>query len=323
MLSNALDHALDFTVAPGYGSIGYSLRSRSWDPRVPAGALAGRDVLVTGASSGIGEAACRQLAQADANVHLLARNRERGEAARERVAARGGEATLHICDVADLDSVREFAPRFTADAPELAGLIHNAGVLAAERQRSPQGLELTFATAVAGPFLLTRLLERSLRAGAPSRVVFVASGGMLTAKLDAGDLQLDAQDFDGPRFYAHAKREQVVLAGLFQERHGGRGVGFHSMHPGWVDTPGLAASLPRFRSILRPILRDPEEGADTAVWLLACAEAGDHPGAFWHDRRPRSPHRLPRTRETAAERERLWVELERLTRTSTNSAGSV
>jgi NAD(P)-dependent dehydrogenase (short-subunit alcohol dehydrogenase family) len=309
MFARAADRVLDFTVVPGYGRAGYRLRSRSWGERVRPGAMRDRHVLVTGASSGIGEAACSQLVEAGANVHLIARDRERGAAAAERV---GGEARLWLCDVSDLDAVREFVGTFAAEVPELSGLVHNAGVLTDERQRSPQGLELTFATAVAGPFLMTRLLLPSLRAADRARVVWVSSGGMFTARLDPDDIQLERRDFDGPRFYAHAKRAQVVCARLFAERHGDA-AGFHSMHPGWADTPGLTSSLPRFHRLMRPVLRDAGQGADTAVWLLACDEADAHPGALWHDRRPRAEHRLPGTRESAADRAEVWEELIRLT----------
>ena len=143
---------------PGYGSAGYRLRSRSWGERVRPGAMRDRHVLVTGASSGIGEAACSQLVEAGANVHLIARDRERGAAAAERV---GGGARLWLCDVSDLDAVREFVGTFAAEVPELSGLVHNAGVLTDQRQRSQQGLELTFATAVAGPFTYRNAIERA------------------------------------------------------------------------------------------------------------------------------------------------------------------
>lgn len=305
---------MDWTVAPGYGAPGYLLRRRGWGPRVPEGALEGRDVLVTGASSGIGEAAAAQLAEAGARVHMLARNRERGEAARERVAgtAPGADVTLHLCDVSDLDSVRDFALAFAAETPRLAGLIHNAGVLTPERERSPQGRELTYATAVLGPFAMTRLLLPSLRADPPARVVWVSSGGMYTARLDPDDPELDRREFDGARFYAHAKRAQVALAAMLQEREGD-GVSFHSMHPGWADTPGVAGSLPGFHRIAGPILRDAGQAADTATWLLAAQEASAHSG-FWHDRRLRPAHRVSRTHETARDRDRLLASVEAATR---------
>ncbi len=320
ILDKGLDTALDWTVLPGYTSVGYRLRSRGWNGDLPGGALAGRTVLVTGANSGIGEAASERLARLGARVHMVARDPERGAAALERVAERlgasGAEARerleLELCDLSDLDAVRSFAADLAARATRLHGLLHNASVLPQRRERSAQGHELAFATNVLGPFLLTNLLLGALRRGAPSRVVLVSSGGMYTSGLDLDDLELERHDFDGARFYAHTKRIQVSLAELWAEREGERGVSFSSMHPGWVDTPGLGTSLPRFQRVLRPVLRDPPQGADTAVWLLATAAAEGHPGAFWHDRRPRPEHRVPWTRESLPERRDLWTKLTRL-----------
>ena len=86
------------------------------------------------------------------------------------------------------------------------------------------------------------------------------------------------------------------------------------MHPGWADTPGLSSSLPRFYRLMRPLLRDPHEGADTIVWIATADrdEIDQRSGEFWHDRRPRPKHRLPWTRESSQERERLWAECARL-----------
>ena len=84
------------------------------------------------------------------------------------------------------------------------------------------------------------------------------------------------------------------------------------MHPGWVRTGGLDEALPRFARLARPLLRDPQQGADTAVWLLAAPEAPSGPSGFWHDRQPRPLHRLPRTRETESERRAAWDGLVRL-----------
>ena len=314
-----LDGALDLLVVPGYTSIGPRLRERGWQP-LPAGALRDRAILLTGASSGIGERAGERLAALGARVHLLARDRERGAAARERIERRlaaagreeaAGRLELELCDVADLDDVRRFAADFAARTDQLHGLIHNAGVLVDSRARTG-GHELTFATHVLGPFLLTNLLLPALRRGAPSRVVFVSSGGMYTARLRADDLELEHEDFDGPRFYAHAKRAQVVLAELWAERERANGVSFFSTHPGWVDTPGVERSLPRFHRALRPLLRDAWQGADTLVWLMAAPGLEPQSGEFFHDRRARTIHRLPWTRESTADRAGLWDQLARL-----------
>jgi dehydrogenase/reductase SDR family member 12 len=314
-VSDLLDRALDLTVAPGYSRFGYALRGLHWGDAY-RGTLAGRAAMVTGGSSGVGEAICEGFAAAGAHVHMLVRSRERGEDALARIDSRlpGASRAIDVetCDVSELSEVRRFAETFQARSDRLDLLVHNAGVLPQERTRTADAVELTFGTNVLGPFLLTSLLLPILLADAPARVVAVSSGGMYTARLHADDLQLDGQPFDGPRFYAHTKRAQVALNRIWAERVPAERIAFHAMHPGWVDTPGLEASLPRFRRVMRPLLRDARQGADTAVWL------GTHPtldpatGGFWHDREPRPEHRLPSTRETADERERLWSECERL-----------
>jgi NAD(P)-dependent dehydrogenase (short-subunit alcohol dehydrogenase family) len=308
---------MDLAVGPGYSALGYCLRGLSWESAV-AGDLAGRSALVTGASSGIGEAVCEGLARAGARVHMLVRDRERGRQAQARIARRlGAPATessleLAICDLAETESIRAFAADLAATEDELAVLVNNAGVLLEKRERTSDGIERTFATNVLGPFMLTELLLPMLRRGHPGRVVNVSSGGMYTARLDGEDLQLDRRPFDGAAFYAHTKRAEVVLSELWAEREGERGVRFASMHPGWADTPGLRRSLPRFHRLTRPLLRDERQGADTIVWL-ATAGGDDVPsGLFWHDRRPRLTHRLPRTRESAEDRRSLWEGCARL-----------
>jgi NAD(P)-dependent dehydrogenase (short-subunit alcohol dehydrogenase family) len=313
MSSRLLDCLLDLAVAPGYTRIGYRLRGLSWSSAI-AGGLVGKVALVTGASSGLGEATCEGLARAGARVHMLVRDLERGEEARERLRSRldpDAQLELQLCDLADLSAVRSFARSFSARERRLDVLVNNAGVLPPERKRTADGFELTFATNVLGPFLLTGLMVEAFRRGDHARVINVSSGGMYTARLDVDDPQLERREFDGPSFYAHTKRAEVALTEVWGERLAELGISCHSMHPGWADTPGLSSSLPRFYGWMRPLLRDPHEGADTIVWL-ATADLDERSGEFWHDRRPRPKHRLPRTRESRQERERLWAECARL-----------
>jgi NAD(P)-dependent dehydrogenase (short-subunit alcohol dehydrogenase family) len=312
MLKRVLDEAMDWTVLPGYSRLGYSARERLL-PRGPI-ELEGKSVMVTGASSGIGEAACAQLARTGANVHMVVRSRERGEQARARI--RAGESAeginLHLCDISSLTSVRELADGFLESNQSLDVLVNNAGVLTAQRVHTAEGFELTFATNVIGPFLLTALLLPALRRAAPSRVINVSSGGMYTARIDLDDLQLERRDFDGARFYAHTKRAEVILSEEWARRLSADRMTVHSMHPGWAATAGVEASLPRFNRVMRPLLRDPTAGADTIVWLAGSPRAAQSSGEFWHDRRPRPKHRVPWTRETPEERSRLFSECERL-----------
>ncbi len=313
-LGQALDTAMDRSLVVGYSRIGYAVRRREWDP-LPAGALAGKVALVTGANSGLGKATVAGLAGLGAQVHMLVRSRERGEAARSEVAAAVPGAALHLeeCDMSRLDSVRAFAADFRARQPALHALVHNAGVLPEQRVVTEDGNELTLATHVLGPFLLTRLLADELRAGAPGRVIWVSSGGMYAQRLPAHDLQYQRGEYSGTTAYARTKRMQVILAEQWAERFPAADTVVHSMHPGWAGTAGVASSLPGFYRATKPLLRTPEQGADTVVWLAAAERAGTSTGRFWHDRTPRPTHYVPWTRETAGERTRLWQECERLT----------
>jgi dehydrogenase/reductase SDR family protein 12 len=316
VLARALDTVLDRTVAPGYSRLGYLLRARSWtgaqaDP-VP-GALDGRVALVTGASAGLGLATAVGLARLGARVHLVVRDEERGARARETVLAAvpGAGVAVTRCDVSSLADVRRAASELAGARPGV--LVHNAGVLPPRRIRTAEGHELAFATHVLGPFLLTALLADAL---APDgRVLLVSSGGMYAQRLVLDDVAVARVPYNGTTAYARTKRMQVVLAGLWAERLRDTGVRVHSVHPGWAHSPGLTSSLPRFAAVLGPLLRTPQQGADTAVWLAAAPAGAIGSGRFWHERRARPEHYVPWTRETAAGRARLWELCEQLTAT--------
>jgi dehydrogenase/reductase SDR family protein 12 len=287
-MNRLIDAALDRTIVGGYSRLGYAARARGFAP-LPR--LDGATVAVTGATSGLGLAAARGFAELGARTILVARDAERGERVRA-AAAEYGTAELRIADLARLDDVRRLASEI-ADADIL---VNNAGVLPPHRTLTDDGHELTFAVNVLAPFLLTALLPNA------RRVIAVSSGGMYTQKLDVTDLDSAEGDFSGTKAYAKSKRAEVVLNELWAQR--GR-PGMHAMHPGWVDTPGLERSLHTFHSIAKPILRTPQQGADTIVFLGA-TEPPPPSGRFWADRAQRPTHYLPTTRETPREREQLW-----------------
>ena len=307
MTGPLLDTALDLSVVGGYTNLGYRIRRRGWDP-LPR--MEGKAVLITGASSGLGLAAADGFARLGATVWLAVRNRRRGEEAQAKILEHHRDADVHVelCDLSRLRSVREFAERFAAEAPRLDVLVNNAGVLTQGRELSGDGIELTLATNVIGPFLLTKRLVSVLERSAPSRVINVSSGGMYTRKLAADDLQSERGDFDGPTAYARSKRAEVVLTEMWADELLGTGVTVHATHPGWADTAGIRSSLPRFYRVARPLLRTADQGADTIIWLGAAAEPAETSGGFWHDRRRRPTHLLPGTREGEEDRRRLWSE---------------
>lgn len=310
--AQAIDAMLEWAVVTSFTRIGYVVRRRAAHWRdLSSYDLAGHAAVVTGATSGIGYAAALQLVRMGAHVVLVGRDVARTEAAAARLraavpVARGGTSAV-IASMDDAAAIRRAAAEILTAHRRLDILVHNAGALAHRYEQSPMGVEVTVATQVAGPFLLTGLLLDRLAASS-GRVIFVSSGGAYLVPLSVSALEPEAAGFDGTRHYALAKRAQITLAALWTERLGGRGPAFHAMHPGWVDTPGLADQLPWFRRLLRPLLRTPAEGADTIAWLAADAAGATSQAAMWFDRVPRPVHRLARTRraDTAERRGRLW-----------------
>lgn len=308
-----IDAALEATVVGSYSRIGWAVRRRLFDLEpLPEGAMAGRTVVVTGATSGVGRAAATELGRLGAHVWVVGRDAKRAAEVAAEVEGRGGRATVQVTDLADLAATRELAARVAAAHDVLWGLVHAAGALLHRRTETPQGLETTFAVHVVSPFLLTATLVGRLRQADPGRVVFVSSGGMYAARLDLSDLQSRRGPWRGSLVYARAKRAQVLLAREWARRLRDRGVVVHAMHPGWAATPGVEASLPRFHRVLGPVLRTPAEAADTVVWLLASPEAARTTGGFWLDRRPRPVDLVPWTRSDPSEVARLWDEVARL-----------
>lgn len=305
----ALDRALELTVVGSFSRIGFATRRAlfGWDDaREPD--LTGRIAVVTGATSGLGFAAAHLLARRGADLFLIGRDQARTEVARRSVveAVPGTNVETIIADLADLDDVREAAAALNSSASRIDALIHNAGALVHDLRRTGDQLELTAQVHVVAPFLLTSLLLPALRSSGTPRVVTVSSGGMYTQRLDVDMLDAPPEPFDGVRIYANAKHAEVVLTERWARHPSALGIHFHAMHPGWADTPGVRASLPRFRRVMRPLLRSAEQGADTMVWLAGAPEALESNGEFWLDRRCRPTSVLPWTATTDAEAERLW-----------------
>jgi NAD(P)-dependent dehydrogenase (short-subunit alcohol dehydrogenase family) len=311
-IADAVDTLLELPIAPSFTRIGYEVRSllEHWKP-LASYDLRGRVMLLTGATSGLGLAAAEALAHAGATLILLGRDAAKTERVRADLARRTDNDRLStlIADMGDLDAVRRAASEVLASYGALHVLAHNAGALHATRRTAPDGTEETVASQVLGPFLLTGLLMARLRASAPARVLTMSSGGMYATGLTVERLEMGDDDYSGTEQYARAKRAQVTLNEMWAERFAASGVVFHALHPGWALTPGVETSLPTFRRIVGPLLRTPEQGADTLVWLAADdGEPLATNGRFWLDRRARAIHKLPTTRrtDTVERRAALW-----------------
>lgn len=299
---------MDAMVAPSFGAPGFYARKQTWESESIPDDLSQNTFVVTGANSGIGYAATRELAGRGATVYMACRNKERGETARQTLQDEvSGKLVLKLVDVSSLASVKAFATSLRGTPFD--GLIHNAGALVHERTITDDDLELTFACHVAGPMLANEILRETLDQNG-ARVIFVSSGGMYTQKLDVGTLKTGgsaSKPFDGVVTYAQCKRAQVILAHELASRWSDDDSVFASMHPGWVDTTGVQTSLPGFHKVTKSFLRSPDQGADTIVWLASSPDAETVNGEFYFDRMVRREHMA--LRNTASPREdidALW-----------------
>ncbi len=311
LLGRALSRIVDPLIFPSFDRTGFRIHSLGFDPTDLPADLSGKRCVVTGANSGIGFETSLALARMGAEVALVCRDRLRGEGAAARIRSRSGNprVSLALADVSELESLRALAERLGPRPVDV--LVHNAGVLPAARVETSDGLELCFATHVAGPFLLTSLLRSRLEAAPGARVIWVSSGGMYTRRLNLSDVNWERRRYDGVVAYAETKRAQTVLAELWAAALRGSAVRVNAMHPGWADTPAVRTSLPTFYRALRAVLRTPAEAADTAIWLAASPAARAATGEFFFDRVARSKHLLPWTRESAGDRRALWQLCER------------
>ena len=304
-----VDAALEVLVVPSFTRTGYAVRRRLYRWEDPdAWAMAGRTVVLTGPTSGLGREAAGSLARMGARLVLVGRDPERLARVHDELAAEtGGSDRLAtvVADMSSLVSVRAAADTILATEPRIDVLIDNAGAMYPERALTPEGFERTFATMVLGPFVLASRLLPRLAASADGRIVEVTSGGMYLQALPLDDLAYAQGEYQGAKAYARAKRAQVALVREWSRRLGGR-VAVNAMHPGWADTPGVSSSLPGFRERMGDRLRTPAEGVDTMLWLAASPEAGRISGKLFLDRRVRPFDRIPSTRLLAAQRRALW-----------------
>lgn len=285
---------------------GFESASKSWGPSEHLKYdLRGKHVMITGANSGIGYETAKQLAKQGALVHMVCRNEVRGLAARDLIRAEiEGESekkvNLTVCDVSNQRDIQKLVTDFTKSNTPLHVLVNNAGCMVHTRMETSEGIETSYATNAVGVYALTSgltpvLRKTSLESNSPSRVICVASAGMLTEKIELDDPEMHNGTFDGTRQYAKNKRTQVALIELFgkreesENRENGKII-FLSQHPGWSDTAALKVALPGFYDSLKAKLRSPWEGADTVVWLATCKAELINQGGFYFDRKEVAKH---------------------------------
>jgi retinol dehydrogenase-14 len=269
--------------------------------------MAGRTVLVTGGTAGIGRATALGLAAMGAHLAITGRDRGRAEAAaREIRAATGGQVDVFAGDLSAQSQVRRLAEEVLQRLPRVDVLVNNVGGYWATRHVTADGLERTFALNHLAPFLLTNLLLDRLQHSAPARVVTVSSNAQAQGRIDFDDLQGE-RSYSGARAYSQSKLANVLFTYQLARNLQGTGVTANALHPGVVRT-AFGAEDPSgvqrlFIPFLRPFLKAPAQGAATSIHLASAPDLEQVTGRYYVGRKPSRSAKRSYDQAAAA---RLW-----------------
>lgn len=275
---------------------------------LPMSGMTGKTVLITGGTGGIGRAAAIGLASMGARVGITGRDRGRAQRAAVAIAHESGNPAVDVF-VADMSSqadVRRLADDVLAAYPRLDVLLNNVGGFWAHRHVTADGLEHTFALNHLAPFLLTSLLLDRLKASAPARIVTVSSGAQSMGRIDFADLMGEAQ-YSGQRAYNQSKLANVMFTYELARRLKGTGVTATVLHPGMTSTGFGAEDSARgwgpLIAVMRLFMKNPEQGAETSVYLASSPAAEGLTGQYFAGRTPRKSHKASYDTAITA---RLW-----------------
>jgi NAD(P)-dependent dehydrogenase (short-subunit alcohol dehydrogenase family) len=271
-----------------------------------AALMQGKTVVMTGATSGIGEIAALKLAEAGARILFVARDEGRAASLLARLARTNAWShQRYLADLTSLRATERVGAEIVRDAPQIDVLINNAGAIFSARQRTVDGLERTFALNHMSYFVLTQAVLPSLRAAAASRIVNTGSAAHLRAALDFDDLQGE-RNYGAMRAYSRSKLCNILFTRELARRLKETGVTANCLHPGFVATRfadeagGLIGGLAR---VAKRFAISPDKGAETIVFLASAPEAAQTSGAYFFERRAVSPSAPAQDDETAAN---LW-----------------
>jgi NAD(P)-dependent dehydrogenase (short-subunit alcohol dehydrogenase family) len=270
--------------------------------------MAGKVVLITGGTGGIGKATAIGLAAMGARVGITGRDLARAEHAAADIRTTAGNPAVDAfaADMTSQAEVRRLAVAVLDAYPRLDVLINNVGGFWAHQHPTADGLERTFALDHLAPFLLTNLLLDRLKASAPARVVTVSSGAQSMGRIDFDDLQ-GARNYSGQRAYNQSKLANIMFTNELAHRLEGTGVMANSVHPGVVRTNFGAEDQAWFFSIIsrvvRPLLKTPAQGAETSIYLASSPEMDGVTGQFFANRKSKRPNKVAFDTEMTA---KLW-----------------
>jgi NAD(P)-dependent dehydrogenase (short-subunit alcohol dehydrogenase family) len=270
--------------------------------------MAGKTVLITGGTGGIGKATAIGLARLGARVGITGRDQARAEAAAADIRAATGSPAVdaYAADLSSQAEVRRLARQVLDAYPRLDVLVNNVGGFWEHRHVTADGLEHTFALNHLAPFLLTNLLWDRLIASAPARVVTVSSGAQSMGRIDFEDLQGE-RNWSGQRAYNQSKLANVMFTYELARRLDGADVTATVLHPGVVRTAFGAEDPARwhrvFLPLVRPLLKSPARGAETPIHLASSPDVAGVTGRYFANRKPKTSNKA--SYETGAQA-RLW-----------------
>jgi NAD(P)-dependent dehydrogenase (short-subunit alcohol dehydrogenase family) len=273
----------------------------------------GKVMLVTGASSGIGEATATRLAALGHHVVMVCRDRTRGERSREKIlrAHAGASTDLLIADLSTTGAIRALADEFIKKYARLDVLINNAAVMTSTRRTTPEGFELQFFVNHLAYFLLTGLLLETLERSQPARIVSVSSTAHTRGVIDFDDLQMQ-HHYRGYDAYATTKLMNILFTYQLAHRLEGTGITANCLHPGVIRTGLMRGVSPVLHTLWQStgrFFKQPSEGAETPVYLATSPEVEHVTGKYFRYCREFGTTRESYDRDL---QERLWQESERL-----------
>jgi NAD(P)-dependent dehydrogenase (short-subunit alcohol dehydrogenase family) len=249
--------------------------------------MKGKICLVTGGTNGIGKATAQALAQMGATVVIVGRDAQKTSRVVQEIRATSANNKVDslLADLSSQQEVRRLGDEFKSKYSHLHILLNNAGAVFMQRQRSVDGIEMTFALNHLAPFLLTNLLLDTIKASAPARIINVSSDAHASGKIDFDNLQ--GERGYSPRAYEHSKLANILFTMELARRLGGTGVTVNALHPGFVAT-GFAKNNGRviaaLVSIFAPLVaRSPAKGAETLIHLASSPSVEGITGKYFYD----------------------------------------